>query len=255
MTPGFAQQRSKLPWLPYESEDRVIINSHNFSASGPTILGDELSIWCPSLDESGNGTTTLNDLFGSNDGTLTNMALAGITSNWIADTDSGGVRAIAVDGTNDRIQVNRQSSLPLAFSIWFKPRSNKSYHTFYSNDESLSGPRLLWILVQTSGSNYTLSYYRGSYVNSDVISVPVGTWAHFGTNISSTAVSFFYNGLSIGSSSATPGGTSGFAAGIMGSSGLDFLGFNAAGMFDDLRIYSAARTAGQFASLATKRGY
>lgn len=255
MTPGFAKTRQQLPNLPYLSHDKVIINSHNFTPAGPTLLGGEIGIWCPSFDTAGNGTTTLTDLFGTNHGTLTNMALSGSTSNWVADTESGGVRAIAVDGTNDRIQVGRQSSLPLAFSIWFKPRSNKSYHTFYSNDESTSGPRLLWILVQTSGSNYTLSYYTGSYVNSSVISVPVGTWAHFGTNISSTAVSFFYNGSAIGSSSATPGGTSGFAAGIMGSSGLGPLGFNAAGMFDDLRIYSAARTAGQFASLATKRGY
>jgi len=31
VTPGFAQPRSDLPWLPYESKDRVIINSHNFT--------------------------------------------------------------------------------------------------------------------------------------------------------------------------------------------------------------------------------
>jgi hypothetical protein len=31
MTPGFAKPRSELPWLPYGEQDRVIINSHNFT--------------------------------------------------------------------------------------------------------------------------------------------------------------------------------------------------------------------------------
>jgi hypothetical protein len=31
MTPGFAKPRSELPWLPYEEQDRVIINAHNFT--------------------------------------------------------------------------------------------------------------------------------------------------------------------------------------------------------------------------------
>lgn len=222
----------------------------------PTGMGDEIAWWCPSLDDSGNGTTTLNDFIGSNHGTLTNMALTGTTSNWVADTDSGGVRAIAVDGTNDRIQVSRQSSLPLALSIWFKPRSHKTWHTLYSNDESLTGPRLLWVLVQTSGSSYTLSYYTGSYVNSSVITVPTATWSHFGINISAAgAVEFYFNGASIGTNTGGIGGTAGLAAGIMGSSGLGPLGFNAAGMFDDFRIYGSARTQGQFALLASKRGY
>jgi len=257
VTPGFAKPRSELPWLPYESLDRVrIINSHNFAQSGPTILGDEISIWCPSLDDSGNGTTTLNDLFGSNDGTLTNMALSGITSNWIADTDSGGVRAIAVDGTNDRIQVGRQSALPLAFSIWFKPRSHKTWHTLYSNDESIGGPRLLWVLVQTSGSTYTLNYYAGTYHASSAITVPTSSWSHFGMNVSvAGAAEFFFNGSAVGTRTGGLGGTTGSAGGIMGSSGLDFIGFNAAGMFDDFRIFSAEKTLSQYAALASKRGY
>ena len=48
--------------------------------------------WCPSLDTAGNGTLTLTDLSGNgNHGTLTNMDAA---TDWVADTDSGGVRAL-----------------------------------------------------------------------------------------------------------------------------------------------------------------
>jgi hypothetical protein len=33
MTPSFAKPRSELPWLPYQEQDRVIINAHNFGGS------------------------------------------------------------------------------------------------------------------------------------------------------------------------------------------------------------------------------
>jgi len=36
MTPGFGKPRSELPWIPYEEQDRVIINSHNFGGSYDT---------------------------------------------------------------------------------------------------------------------------------------------------------------------------------------------------------------------------
>jgi len=62
----------------------------------PTGLGGEIGWWCPSLDDSGNGTTTLYDLSGNgNDG-----AFAGglTTGAWTADTGDGGVRALALTG-------------------------------------------------------------------------------------------------------------------------------------------------------------
>ena len=44
--------------------------------------------WCPSLDDAGNGTTTLTDLSGNgNHGTLTNMDPA---TDWVADTRMAG---------------------------------------------------------------------------------------------------------------------------------------------------------------------
>lgn len=222
----------------------------------PTGIGGEIAWWCPSLDDSGNGTTTLNDFIGANNGTLTNMALSGSTSNWVNDTDSGGVRAIAVDGTNDRIAVARQSTLPLAFSIWFKPRTHKTWHTLYSNDQTENAPKLLWYLIQSSGSSYTLSYYAGTPYSSSVITVPTASWSHFGMNVSVVgAVQFFFNGTAVGTATGGTGGTPAFSAAIMGSSGLGPLGFNAAGMFDDFRIFNTARTSDQFATLASKRAY
>ncbi len=51
MTPGFAKPRSELPWLPYESLDRVIINSHNFNAPAFDLLADAApSVWLDASD-------------------------------------------------------------------------------------------------------------------------------------------------------------------------------------------------------------
>jgi hypothetical protein len=64
---------------------------------------EPVAAWIPSLDTAGNGTTTLTDLVGSNDGTLTNMDAA---TDWVSDTSNGGVRALDFDGSNDWIAVN-----------------------------------------------------------------------------------------------------------------------------------------------------
>lgn len=126
MTPGFAKTRAELPWLPYPEKDRVIINAHNFEPAGPdfSVNGkDPIAVWCPSHDIAGNGTTTLNDLVGTNDITLSNFAMTGSSSNWVADTDAGGSVALDFDGTNDYgvSAATVIAGLPdWAYSFWVK---------------------------------------------------------------------------------------------------------------------------------------
>jgi hypothetical protein len=69
---------------------------------------EPVAAWIPSLDEAGNGTTTLTDLVGVNNGTLTNMDAA---TDWVADTDAGGVRAIEMAGGTERIETPSSSTL------------------------------------------------------------------------------------------------------------------------------------------------
>jgi hypothetical protein len=80
------------------------------------------AVWCPSRDDSGNGTTTLNEEIAGSDGTLNNFALSGSTSNWVADTSNGGVRCIASDGSNDYIQSAflPDGTLQMSVSLWCK---------------------------------------------------------------------------------------------------------------------------------------
>jgi hypothetical protein len=85
---------------------------------------EPIAAWIPSRDDAGNGTTTLTDLVGSNNGTLTNFALSGSTSNWVADTGAGGVRALDFDGVNDIVPSNGNLSLSnsVSLSFWVYPR-------------------------------------------------------------------------------------------------------------------------------------
>ena len=63
---------------------------------------EPVAAWIPSQDTAGNGTTTLNDLVGSNHGTLTNMDVA---TDWVLD---GGKYALDFVGNNAHIETNYQ---------------------------------------------------------------------------------------------------------------------------------------------------
>jgi hypothetical protein len=85
-----------------------------------------ISAWIPSRDDAGNGTTTLNDLVGSVNGTLTNFALTGPTSNWVSDTDNGGVRALDFDGANDGVFITGLTSDTNEYSFCMWAKSDKT---------------------------------------------------------------------------------------------------------------------------------
>jgi len=79
-----------------------------------------VAAWIPSRDDAGNGTTTLNDLVGSSNGTLTNMDPS---TDWVADTSAGGIRALDFDGVDDFVTTNYdpffiQNTLTFGLSIW-----------------------------------------------------------------------------------------------------------------------------------------
>jgi hypothetical protein len=82
---------------------------------------EPVAAWIPSLDDAGNGTTTLTDLVGTLTGTLTNMDAA---TDWVADTDAGGIRALDFDGTNDYVATSAAllgASNIVSVSFWMKP--------------------------------------------------------------------------------------------------------------------------------------
>ena len=98
---------------------------------------EPIAAWIPSLDTAGNGTTTLTDLVGSNNGTLTNMDAA---TDWVADTDAGGVRALDFDGTNDYVVMGNARAAAFSLSIWVKGAAQSDRRFFAFGNSSSTTP-------------------------------------------------------------------------------------------------------------------
>ena len=198
MTPGFAKSRAELPWLYYPENDRVIINAHNFTTPfSPIVNGKSpIAAWIPSQDTAGNGTTTLTDLVGSNNGTLTNFAMTGSTSNWVADTGSGGVRALDFDNNDDRVDTAFTiPSGPYAISWWDKTTSSTAVQGRF--EIAITSNANAFAIVRLAFGGYqNISFGRWAGVNSLGAAVPsiastVGVWSHWlitGSSITSTTL-------------------------------------------------------------------
>jgi hypothetical protein len=104
-----------------------------------------IAAWIPSLDDAGNGTTTLNDLVGSNNGTLTNFALTGATSNWVSDTGSGGVRALDFDGVNDFVTTSSgtvaEGRTTFSAMAWVKSSSTAGLKQIFARYQTTTNNR------------------------------------------------------------------------------------------------------------------
>jgi hypothetical protein len=106
----------------------------------PTGIGDEIGWWCPSLDSSGNGTTTLNDLSGN--GLHATINTMDATAAWVTDSSDGGSKAIYLDGSMDYIQIAHDALLDFertdAFSLtgWIKTSTSGAYGVFSKLDSS-----------------------------------------------------------------------------------------------------------------------
>jgi hypothetical protein len=220
-----------------------------------------IAAWIPSRDDAGNGTTTLTDLVGSNNGTLTNFALTGSTSNWVADTGAGGIRALDFDGTNDFVTTNAGSILrngvsnDLTFSLWVNNRETgrSDYLAWKSSD----GQQDVGIL-QTNQNAATFNRLPPTNANVNIItsstgSVAVNQWSHIVVTKLGTGWSLYINGSLSGT--ATLNATlSSHTTDVLwlGSNHNAFsplAGFNLNGRLDDIRIFNVALNSTDVADL------
>lgn len=230
MTPGFARPRSELPWLPYESLNRVIINAHNFTPAvnyGVPSGAHLVSAWIPSLDTAGNATTTLSDLAGTRPGTLTN----GPT--WVSDTANGGVRALQFDATNDYVAgiAGLNLASPMSWSIWFKRVTGDFNQLCGQGDGASTG---VYLNCNTSGQ---LSWQG---VFSNIGSATGNAWNHVACTRGSTTSKMYLNGTEIGSTSTwgKTNSASNFEIGrVIFSSGFFYNGNGR--RIDDVRMFDA----------------
>ena len=245
MTPGFAKTRAELPYLYYLKADRVIINSHNFNSPfSPAVNGKmPFTAWIPSRDDSGNGTTTLNDLVGSNHCTLTNMDAA---TDWVADTGAGGIRAIDTDGSNDYCLNSTALSVfttgVWSVSCWIYRRGGDYFITFSATSFSqyigclINGSTLQFNIVGAAQGTTVLT--AGTISNT--------TWTHIVFVMSASGFAVYVNGSarSISVSSGTNNQKTWSSGQINRNSIGAFVGSSAIAWFngrhDDYRLFSVA---------------
>jgi hypothetical protein len=229
--------------------------------NSPTLWNNLVARYCPSLDTSGNGTSTLNNLnafgvaVGTSNGTLINMDAA---TDWIADTGNGGVRALDFDGSNDLVRSARSPSYPFTFCCWVKPRATEvayilGYFASSENDSHVS--------LQTDATGkFRLGIEGPGGTNSQIAitstaSYALNVWHHIaGIVASDTDRKLYVNG--------TLQGTSNTNRSLQGS--LDRFSFGAFdrlstavpfdGLIDDVCLFTSAKSAGDIAILANKRG-
>ena len=161
---------------------------------------EPVAAWIPSLDTAGNGTTTLTDLTGNGyDGTLTNMDAA---TDWVADTDAGGVRALDFDGVNDRIVIP-EITLAGDFTLaWWQYKRNTSLGLVFS-DVSAN------FISSFQSNSATLMQARldSTGVFATVPTQLVNVWQHFAFVRAGVTGTFFVNSVAANSIAVSSGST------------------------------------------------
>lgn len=209
------------------------------------------SAWIPSLDTAGNGTTTLTDLAGANNGTLT---LMDPTTDWVADTDAGGVRALDFDGSNDRVAFGSGAlvSTATAFSLsaWVKTTNlTANQYPKLCTLQSAQGstPFEITFSAQSSYAGVSIGADGASWGRfRDAVAWVNSAWRHVVVTydgVSSTSTGSFriwVNGsvvtpIAVLSGFSALGNTSNLAAPSSGGSSNRLLG-----RLDDIRLFSGA---------------
>jgi len=223
---------------------------------------DQVGWWCPSLDNTGNGTNTLYDLAKGNDGTLINME----AGDWVADTSNGGIRALDFDGWNEYVDIgnvfDESAFSALSVFAWINldatpPDGTEGIVSHYLG----SGDQRSWMLgVDTSEKLIATFSSDGTFqaANTFTSSGNVGTggWAHVGFIWDGSDAYLYINGSQDGTNSTTP-------ATLHNSTGDVWIGaqygtvqsllFN--GLIDDVRIFNSALSQIEILKLASQRGY
>jgi hypothetical protein len=230
----------------------------NAAPQAPTGIGGEVGWWCPSLDDAGNGTGVLNDLTGnSNEGTLTNMDPA---TDWVADTSSGGVRALDFDGVNDQLFITHSSVLmpvtAISISVWVKFNISLASQIDFitlAAKENYGANTGYFLAFRTDQPDNFLSFrINGSLTVNSINWAPTTffddlAWHHICATYDKTTMRLFVDGVQRASAAYT--------ADI--GSNTNNLGPFSRGAWrgDDLRIFNRAISSTEIALLYSKRGY
>jgi len=211
-----------------------------------------VAAWIPSRDTAGNGTSTLTDLVGGNNGTLTNMDAA---TDWVADTGAGGVSALDFDGVNDRVITVDGANLSIAgnlsMSLWCTTTTTTGLQVIAGRtDEAASFPQNyaiirdgnLWRAGMKTGVIYP--YVTGG-------TAVINQWVHLVLVKTATDLLIYFNNAAtsiVAAGTPDTSGTQRMMIGAQHSSAVTALKFFS-GRIDDVRLFNTALTASDVAVL------
>ena len=188
------------------------------------------------------GVTTLNDVKASNNGTLTNFALTGATSNWV--TGFTFASALSFDGTNDLVNCGNAASVQLAtgtIEAWIKTSGAGA------SFRSIVAKPLAYSLFLKD--NVLIAYDWVNGEKSTGVNLADGQWHHVALSFQPSAnLSKIYIDGVPRLTIATAWGVNAQTSPLLIGDG-DLAGgqsFN--GSIDEVRVWNTARTDGQIAS-------
>lgn len=240
MTPGFAKSRAELPWLYYPRNDRVIINSHNFT-SGAASLQDCLHAWHAPRDSG----AAADDQFGSLDGTLSSVTRSDDGTGLAYSFGSLISTAGALLGVGNTLTVG----------MWIKATSVATRQGLFSTRGANDAGSWAFEVGAGSGGTGRLGVTTPGVFNTETNNgqVPAGTWTHVLFERQATHQGFTINGtdvsLLVNSPVAFIDNTTSKEIGRVNLAGPQF-----AGLLTDIVIFGRLLTGTEKAFLASQRG-
>jgi hypothetical protein len=204
-----------------------------------------VAAWVPSISRGDWGSTRLTDLVGSNNGTLTNMDAA---TDWVADTDSGGVRALDFDGVNDYVAAapGLDFSGDFSISMYIKGSTISGVQALISKNLNLTNNA--FVLFLNSGKLGCVTKLSNSQsvgtLHPTVFSV--GVWYHVAMIMDSNTVTLYVNGLT--PTATVMGDRNNLGVFRIGETNTSFWN-SLTGLVDDIRLFDQALDATDVAYL------
>ena len=239
----------------------------------PAGIGEEVGWWCPSLDDAGNETTTLNDLSGySNEGSLTGMDAA---TDWVVDTENGGIRALDFDGSNDYVTgppgivkslsigtvafwVKTSREVEICFSVYVKDSLGTGLYIALGQNVTGAFTDELVSFARVIGGSITNQF---AYTTANRTEILDDNWHHICV-VFNGYYELYVDGTPKTISFSTYPNNGAFCNGL---TGVDRLSIGARdvsasplyfqGRMDDIRVFDRALTSEEIALLSSKRGY
>jgi hypothetical protein len=185
---------------------------------------------------------------GANSGTLTNMDAA---TDWVADTDAGGVRALDFDGVDDFVLCTGAvvDSPLLSISIWYYLKNITDVRMLFCGGDETNGKRR-GILARQNRLEFNGLSADWPVTGTGPVNLVANAWGHavVTINVSTRGIVIFVNG------SLSTSGTANNAL-LSGVANLVNIGSNRSGTenkackIDDIRIFNTTLNADDVAYL------